>query len=86
MKDICIPISHISDNQIAEITVKIEGVEQKFNFRVESFPWNTSAPAEERIAVLRHVIETYDKGWEIMQIYNPSESSDYIHVLFRKRT
>lgn len=86
MKDICIPISHLGDNQIAEITILIGEKENKFNFRVESFPWNTKATVEERISVLRKVIETYDKDWEIVQIYNPTEKSDFIHVLFRRKT
>ena len=85
MTDICIPITHLGDAQIAEVVVSIGAVEQKHNFRVESFPWDHTLSSDERIKSLKNLIENYDKSWELVQIYNPSADADYIHVLFRMK-
>jgi hypothetical protein len=85
MTDICIPISHLGDNQIAEVLISIGGIQKKHNFKVEAFPWDTSSPVEERINLLKRMIENYNKDWELVQIYNPGDKDKFIHVLFRKR-
>ena len=83
MTDICIPISHLGDSQIAEVIVSIGAVQKRHNFRVESFPWDSSQSSDDRIRSLKNLIENYDQSWELVQIYNPSQNADFIHVLFR---
>ena len=39
MKEIRIPIVDFKEDQIAEVTVNIAGKSEKYEFRVESFPW-----------------------------------------------
>ena len=85
MTDICIPISHLGDNEIAEVLVSIGGVQKKHNFKIEAFPWNTGSPVEVRIDLLKRMIENYDKEWELVQIYNTGDRDKSIHVLFRKK-
>ncbi len=94
MHDICVPIPHFSDNEIAEVQVKIGDKRSSFNFRVESFSWEsndsgfselTAVPIEQKIAHLRNNIESYDKDWELVQIFTPPKDSKYIHVLFRQK-
>ncbi|HVO75022.1 MAG TPA: hypothetical protein VMT35_13425 [Ignavibacteriaceae bacterium] len=85
MTDICIPISHLGDNQIAEVLVSIGGIQRKHNFKIEAFPWNTASPVEVRIDLLKRMIEGYDKDWELVQIYNPGEKDKFIHVLFKEK-
>jgi hypothetical protein len=94
MHDICVPIPHFRDNEIAEVEVKIGDKKSSFNFRVESFVWEpsdsglselTSVTIEQKIAHLRNNIESYDKGWELVQILTPPQGSKYIHVLFRQK-
>jgi hypothetical protein len=85
MTDICIPISHLGDNQIAEVLVSIGGVQKKHNFKVEAFPWDTTMPIVERINLLKRMIENYDNNWELVQIYNPGDKDKFIHILFRKK-
>jgi hypothetical protein len=94
MHDVCVPIPHFGDNEIAEVEVKIGDKKSSFNFRVESFTWETSdskfseltpVPIEQKISQLRYNIENYDKTWELIQIFTPSQGSKYIHVLFRQR-
>jgi len=94
MHDICVPIPHFGDNEIAEVEVKIGDKKSSFNFRVESFNWETTdskiselspIPLEVKISHLRTNIETYDKKWELVQIFTPAQGSKYIHVLFRQK-
>jgi hypothetical protein len=95
MKEICIPIPYLRDNEIAEVEVVVAGHKIKYDFRVESFPWeegnefsSLADPLERslaRIYKLKTAIEGYDKQWELIQIFNPDEHADHIHVLYRKK-
>jgi hypothetical protein len=94
MHDVCVPIPHFSDNEIAEVEVKIGDKKSSFNFRIESFVWEnadskiselTPIPIEQKISQLKHNIESYNKEWELIQIFTPTQGSKYIHVLFRQR-
>ena len=93
MKDVTIPLPNFLEEQIAEVEVKINGKKRKFNFRIESFPWEAE-PAEildanseitAKIERLRKNIESYDKSWELIQIFAPRENAKHIQVLFRQR-
>src|SRR3989339_2017687 len=95
MRDICIPIPHFEENQIAEVEVTINGKKQHFNFRVESFLWSLEKTEDghhdtldvsEKILSLKNMIETYDKNWELIQIFTPKSDAHFIQVLFRQRT
>jgi hypothetical protein len=95
MNELCIPVPHFKENEIAEVTVKIKGLAYNYNFRVESFSWEVNDelsklthPVEKslaRILRLKTAIENYDKNWELIQIFNPPEHADHIHVLYRKK-
>lgn len=93
MKDVTIPLPHFLEEQIAEVEVKINGKKRKFNFRIESFPWETTTENEHhsslqitaKIERLRKNIESYDKSWELIQIFAPRENAKHIQVLFRQR-
>ena len=93
MKDICIPIPRFEENQIAEVEVTVNGKKRKFNFRVESFVWEPRQGednnvdidlVEKKIQKLKESIESYDKHWQLVQIYTPSPGSEHIQVLFRQ--
>jgi hypothetical protein len=95
MKDLCVPVSHLGDNEIAEILLTIGDRKTTFNFRVESFPWEVQDEMSRfddpislslaRIERLKNAIKSYDPEWELIQIFTPSENSRYIQVLYRKR-
>ncbi len=95
MREICIPIPYLNDKEIADVEVTVAGQKIRYNFRVESFPWETrdefsalTDPLERslaRIYKLKNSIQEYDKSWELIQIFNPDEHSDHIHVLYRKK-
>jgi len=72
MKEISIPLPDFLDKQIAEIEVKINGKKRRFNFKVESFRWEPDDAVwlvEDRIKMLQQRIESYDKTWELIQIF-----------------
>ncbi|MFC2083443.1 hypothetical protein ACFLS9_00145 [Bacteroidota bacterium] len=93
MKEVCIPIPHFGEQQIAEVEVTVNGKKKQYNFRIESFPWSvnpdevtdTVSQTEVRINNLRNMLDNYDNGWELVQIFTPRENSDHIQVLFRQR-
>lgn len=95
MKEICIPIPYLKEQEIADVEVSLAGHKIRYNFRVESFPWEVedefaslTDPLERslaRIYRLKSAIDNYDKEWELIQIFNPDENADHIHILYRKK-
>ncbi len=95
MKELCIPVPDLGDSQAADIELTINGKKMKYQFRIETFPWDTedelsavndkTSTSLARIHRLKSSIENYDKNWELIQIYNPAEHAKYIQVLYRKR-
>ena len=88
MKEISIPLPDFLDKQIAEIEVKINGKKRRFNFKVESFRWEPDDEVlvvEDRIKMLQQRIESYNKDWELIQIFRPKDDSKFVQVLFRQK-
>ena len=76
MKEISIPLPDFLDKQ------------RRFNFKVESFRWEPDGEillVEDRIKMLQQQIESYDKSWELIQIFRPKDDSKFIQVLFRQK-
>lgn len=96
IRELCVPIPHFKEEQMAEIVLRIGKEELNYHFRVESFPWDvedalTPSGSDEltrslaRISRLKKAIEGYDRNWELIQIYTPEEGSRNIQVLYRKK-
>lgn len=97
MKEICIPISNLGEDEIADVTVTIGGKKLSYSFRVESFPWSinpvqtgtgdddTQHATLEQITQLRSSLASYDSGWELIQIFTPRAGATHIQVLYRKK-
>ncbi len=95
MKDLCVPIPNFGDEEFAEIELRVGERKINYQYRVVSFPWDVESDKENgsdditlslvRIGRLREAIEGYDKNWELIQIFNPSENSKNIQVLYRKK-
>jgi hypothetical protein len=95
MKDLCVPIPNFGDNEIADIELTLGGKKIKYSYRVVSFPWDDVegliSDEDEltvslaRITRLKKDIESYDKKWELIQIFTPPENASHIQVLYRKR-
>lgn len=97
MREICIPISDFGEDEIAEVTLTLGQKKVNYSFRVESFPWNLDASkgeeddsdghhaTVEQIMMLRGALASYDKSWELVQIFTPRKGATHIQVLYRKR-
>ena len=95
MKDLCVPIPHFGEDEIADIDLRVGDQKISYSFRVESFPWEVEdelsvadddvSTSLARIYRLKRAIEGYDKNWELIQIYTPLENAHYIQVLYRRR-
>ena len=95
MREINIPIPNIEENELVTIEVSLGKENKKLLFRLEPINLETSQSdtslvnnnlsALERIENLKKVIESYDKGWELIQIFAPLEKTNYIHILYRKK-
>jgi hypothetical protein len=95
MKDLCVPVPGFGDSEYAEITLTVGDKKQLLNYRVESFPWESEEDGSHkddeisaslvRIERLKKAIKEYDKAWELIQIFTPSENAASIQVLYRKR-
>ena len=96
MQEVCIPLPRLNVQQAAEVAVSLEGRTRKLNYRVEAFDWGDTTSdmlagessrlqVGERIERLRHKIESYDRNWELIQIFNPKPRDNSILVMFRQR-
>jgi hypothetical protein len=95
MKDLCVPIPHFGEDEIADIDLRVGDQKISYSFRVESFPWEVEdelsvtdddvSASLARIYRLKRAIEGYDRDWELIQIYTPNENARYIQVLYRRR-
>jgi hypothetical protein len=95
MKDLCVPIPGFGDSEHAEITLNVGQNKQTIKYRVESFLWDSDEDlfpegddvsiSLARIERLKRSIREYDKDWELIQIFTPSENAKSIQVLYRKK-
>jgi hypothetical protein len=95
MKDLTIPVPNLTEEEIAEVFVRVGEKKTSYDFRIESFPWDIEDELQEeddeltrslaRITRLKNAIKNYDPDWELIQIYTPSENAQHIQVLYRKR-
>ncbi len=95
MKELCVPVPDLGENQFADIELKVGTEKKKFFYRVVSFPWDVKDDLPEfddelslslaRISRLKKAIEKFDQDWELIQIFNPPENATHIQVLYRKK-
>jgi len=68
MPNVSIQLPMIEADQSIEITVKVNGKQKRYNYRIEIFPWSECREAIDRADCLRQVIENYDQQWQLIQI------------------
>ncbi|MDN5205275.1 hypothetical protein QQ008_28080 [Fulvivirgaceae bacterium BMA10] len=84
MSPIAIQIPQISGEQEIEVEVKINGIKQQYNYRVEVFYWkDCKTPPEKRVECLKEIIEGYDDAWVLYQIGMPTD--EYVPITFRRK-
>lgn len=85
MREVILSIPNWEAEQNLEIDVRINGKKQTLNYRIEIVNWEGTEPdSKEKVTVMKHFIEDYDEGWELLQIGTPKEN--HIPLMFRKRS
>ena len=83
MNQICFTVPSIRAGQTIGVAVDIDGKQHFMDYRVESVPWPEYMSVDQRIQGLRKYINSYDEGWELVQIGPPS--GELVPVTFRQR-
>jgi len=85
MREVVLSIPTLEAEQNLEIDVRINGKKKTMKYRVEIVHWQGTEPtSKEKVTVIRHAIDDYDKDWELIQIGAPDD--DKIPLMFRKKT
>ena len=85
MREVVLSIPTLEAEQNLEIDVRINGKKRTLKYRVEIVHWKGSEPSsEEKVTVIRHAIDDYDKDWELIQIGAPDQEK--IPLMFRKKS
>ncbi len=84
MREVILQIPTFEAEQNIDIDVKINGKRRTLHYRVEIIDWESEEETtEEKISVLRRVIDEHEKDWELIQIGAPIKNN--IPITFRKR-
>jgi len=85
MREVVLSIPDWEAEQNLEIDVRINGKKRTVSYRIEIVSWEGSEPtSEEKVTVMKHFIEEYDNGWELLQIGSPDHLK--IPLMFRKKS
>ncbi len=85
MREVVILIPDIDAEQNVEIDVRINGRLKTMQYRVELIDWEgNEVPPKEKVQVLRHHIDAYDKDWELVEVGPPTDKN--ISLMFRKKS
>lgn len=83
MREIVIVIPEIDIEQNVEIDVRVNGRKKTLKYRVELLRWEGDQ-TDDRVTVLKHKINDYDKDWDLVEIGAPGEND--IPIMFRKKS
>lgn len=84
MREVILQIPTFEAEQNIDIEVKINGKRRTMHYRVEIIEWeDEEETTEEKISVLRRVIDEHEKDWELIQIGAPIRNN--IPITFRRR-
>jgi hypothetical protein len=84
MREVVLQIPTFEAEQNIDIDVKINGKRRTMHYRVEIIEWEEDEESsEDRIDILRRVIQEHEKDWELIQIGAPIKNN--IPITFRKR-
>ncbi|MEA3477897.1 MAG: hypothetical protein U9R60_06940 [Bacteroidota bacterium] len=85
MKEVVILIPDIEVEQNIEIEVRINGRKKTLQYRIELIDWEGNEdPPKDKVTVIRHKIDEYDKNWELVEIGAPTKNN--IPLMFRKKS
>jgi hypothetical protein len=90
MKEICIPFSHIDDDKLAEVEVRIPSTGDVWRYRIESINVQQTGKGsvinDEGINMLQQYIGSYNHNWELIQIVGLNEKTGTIQMLYREKS
>lgn len=85
MKEICVNVPELEADQTIEVEIRVKGKNQQLLYRVEAFDLSKAGdPMSSRVDQLRILIQSYDPGWELVQIGIPE--AETIPVMFRQKS
>ncbi len=85
MREVVILIPDLDKDQNVEIDVRIDGRNRSLQYRVELLDWEGNAfTSGERVQVLKHRIDSYDKDWELIEVGPPTERN--ISLMFKRKS
>lgn len=83
LREVVILIPDFEPDQNVEIDVRINGRKKTIKYRVELLSWQGSdAESDEKVDILRHKVNNYDKDWELVEIGAPE--GDQVPLMFRR--
>ena len=88
MKEICIPLSVTDEQERAEVIVRLPDSGNIFHYRLESVNIDKSKTqngTQHHISKLKQFIKNYSPKWELIQILDTAEGSEYVHILYREQ-
>jgi hypothetical protein len=84
MREIVVLIPDIEPEQNVEIEVRINGRKRTIQYKVELMSFEAEgAPPKDKVTVLKHKLESYNRDWELVEIGAPAD--DKIPLMFRRK-
>lgn len=84
MREVVVLIPDIDKDQNVEIDVRIDGRTRSLQYRVELLDWEgNSFYSGDKVQVLKHKIDSYDKDWELVEIGPPTDKN--ISLMFKRK-
>ena len=89
MNEIRIPFSGIPENEITEVDVKMTKSNRIWRYKIEPLLINNLNLKDDihcqRVKKMQDSINNHDRQWELIQILNTNEESEYVHILYREK-
>ena len=89
MNSICIPFGPIADENRAEVEVRISGTGEVWKYRIETVQVQEESEdfysKTDEVERLQQYINSYNRDWELIQIFNKNVRTGNIHILYREK-
>jgi hypothetical protein len=83
MATVSIELPPVEAENTVEVEVRVNGKRSLLSYRLEVFQWGEwCRPLEHRAECLKRMINSYDRGWQLMQIGTPTEQA--VPIMFRR--
>lgn len=83
MEQVCIPVPMPEPDETLDLEVTVGGETHLMQYRIETVPWDPTAPANDRFERLQSFVQKYDSDWTLVQIGAPG--AEVVPVTFRQQ-